>query len=177
MNEIWKEITGYEGYFEVSNLGNFRSKNRMVGYKTQGLRNYPGKPLLTETIVEGYQRIVLMKEGYRKRFMCHRLVAQEFVPNPENKPFVNHINGIKSDNRSVNLEWVTQSENEIHSHSILGNSMRGKTYPKRVRWISSGHISGSMNEVIRDLGVGCIEGLKKAIRANRPYHGFYFEFI
>lgn len=177
MNEIWKEIAGYEGYFEVSNLGNFRSKNRRVRYKTQGFRNYPGKSLLTETIVEGYQRIVLMKEGKRKRFMCHRLVAQEFVPNLENKPFVNHINGIRSDNRAENLEWVTQSENEIHSYSILGNSMRGKTYPKKVRCISSGHISNSMSEVIRDLGTGCIEGLKKAIKANRPYHGFYFEFI
>lgn len=56
MNEIWKDITGYEDYFEVSNLGNFRSKDRLVKYKTQGFRNYPGKALLTETIVEGYQR-------------------------------------------------------------------------------------------------------------------------
>lgn len=79
MNEIWREITGYEGYFEVSNLGNFRSKDRQVKYKTDGLRNYPRKSLLTETIVEGYQRIVLMKEGVRRRFMCHRIVAQEFV--------------------------------------------------------------------------------------------------
>lgn len=177
MNEIWKEITGYEGYFEVSNLGNFRSKDRQVKYKTDGLRNYPGKSLLTETIVEGYQRIVLMKEGVRRRFMCHRIVAQEFVPNPENKPFVNHINGIKADNRAENLEWVSQSENERHSHTVLGNSMRGKTYPKQVRWVLSGYVSESMSEIIRTLGTGCIEGLKKAIRANRPYHGNYFEFV
>lgn len=177
MNEIWKEITGYEGYFEVSNLGNFRSKDRMVGYKSSGIRNYPGKTLLTETIVEGYQRIVLMREGVRRRFMCHRLVAQEFVPNPGNKPFVNHINGIKSDNRAENLEWVTQSENENHSHSVLGNTMRGKTYPRKVKWSESGHISDSMNQVIAKLGTGCIEGLKKAIYAGRPYHGYTFEFI
>lgn len=177
MNEIWKSVTGYEGYFEVSNLGNFRSKDRLVGYKRSGLRNYPGKSLLTETIEEGYQRIVLMRDSIKKRFMCHRLVAQEFVPNPNNKPFVNHLNGIKSDNRSENLEWVTQSENEKHSHSILGNSMKGKTYPKPVRCIDSGVVYESINKAIQWLGTGCIEGLKKAVKANRPYHGYFFEFI
>ena len=72
--EIWKEIKGYEGYFEVSNLGNFRSKNRVIGYKYPGkTRNYPGKILKVESIFEGYTRIVLMKNHIRKRYMCHRL--------------------------------------------------------------------------------------------------------
>lgn len=104
MQEIWKEIKGYEGYFEVSNLGNFRSKDRIVKYKKDGIRNYPGKPLLTETILEGYQRIVLMKDAIKKRYMCHRLVAETFIPNPDNKPFINHLNGNRSDNRVENLE-------------------------------------------------------------------------
>ena len=89
--EIWKEISGYEGYFEVSNLGNFRSKDRVIRYKDNGTRLYPGKLLKTETIVEGYQRIVLMKKAIKKRYMCHRLVAQEFVPNPDNKPYYNPV--------------------------------------------------------------------------------------
>ena len=88
--EIWKDITGYEGYFQVSNLGNFRSLDRRIKYKNSGTRLYPGKPLLKETTLDGYQRIVLMKEAIKRRFMCHRLVAQEFIPNPENKPFINH---------------------------------------------------------------------------------------
>ena len=66
MEEIWKCIEGYEGYFEVSNMGNFRSKDRIIKYKSNGLRNYPGKSLKTETIVEGYQRIVLMKDGIKE---------------------------------------------------------------------------------------------------------------
>ena len=129
--EDWKEITGYEGYFEVSNLGNFRSKDRIIKYKQNGTRNYPGKPLKTETIVEGYQRIVLMKDGIKKRFMCHRIVAQEFIPNPNNKPFVNHIDGNPANNKAENLEWCTQEENEQHSVNTLGKTMRGKTYPKK----------------------------------------------
>jgi hypothetical protein len=179
-NEVWKEISGYEGYFEVSNLGNFRSKDRIIRYKTNGTRLYPGKPLKTETIVEGYQRIVLMKEAIKKRHMCHRLVAQEFVPNPNNKPYVNHINGNKADNRAENLEWVTQSENELHSHNVLGNTMRGKTYPKKViaTFPNGGDkvIFDSMSDAIKFLGAGCIEGLKKAISANRVYHDFKWEF-
>lgn len=178
MKEIWKDITGYEGYFQVSNLGNFRSKDRVIKYKNTGLRNYPGKPLKTETIVEGYQRIVLMKNAIKKRYMCHRLVAQEFVPNPENKPYVNHINGIKYDNRACNLEWCSQSENELHSYRVLGNTMKGKTLPRRVKCLNTGVIYNSMSELIREIKeTSCIEGLKKSIKNNRPYYGKYYTFI
>lgn len=177
MQEIWKEIKGYEGYFEVSNLGNFRSKDRIVKYKKDGIRNYPGKPLLTETILEGYQRIVLMKDAIKKRYMCHRLVAETFIPNPDNKPFINHINGNRSDNRVENLEWCTQSENERHSITILGKTMKGKTFPKKIKCIETGIEYNSMNELICKTKTGCIEGLKKAINAHRKYHGYTYEFV
>ena len=176
--EIWKNITGYEGYFQVSNLGNFRSLDRIIKYKSSGKRLYPGKPLLTETTVEGYQRIVLMKEGVKKRYMCHRLVAQEFIPNPEHKPFVNHINGNKSDNRVENLEWCTQSENELHGYRILGNTMAGKTFPKKVKCIETDTVFPSMLQAVAYIGKhACIEGLKKAINANRKYHNYTFIYI
>ena len=77
MNEIWKEIPGYEGYFEVSNLGNFRSMDRMVKYKNNGLRKYPGKPLKVEQMQDGYQRIVLMKESIKKLREFGRLAGNE----------------------------------------------------------------------------------------------------
>lgn len=176
MEEIWKDITGYEGYFQVSNLGNFRSLDRKVKYKKEGqLRNYPGKSLKTETIVEGYQRIVLMKKGVKKRFMCHRLVAQEFIPNPENKPYVNHINGNKSDNRASNLEWCTGEENVRHSFDILNHSMKRKTYPVKIKCVESGIIYDSMRQCILALGSkACSLGLVKAMNANRKYHGYTF---
>jgi hypothetical protein len=176
--EIWKDITGYEGYFQVSNLGNFRSLDRIIKYRNSGTRLYPGKPLLKETTLDGYQRIVLMKEAIKRRFMCHRLVAQEFIPNPEGKPFINHINGNKSDNRVENLEWCTQSENELHSFRALGNTMAGKTYPKEIKCVENDTIFPSMSQTIAWLGNhSCIEGLKKAIRAGRKYHNYTFIYI
>ena len=176
--EIWKDITGYEGYFQVSNLGNFRSLDRIIKYKNSGTRLYPGKPLLKETTLDGYQRIVLMKEAIKRRFMCHRLVAQEFIPNPENKPFINHINGNKSDNRAENLEWCTQSENELHSFRTLGNTMASKTYPKRIKCVETDTIFPSMLQTINWIGNNaCIEGLKKAINAGRKYHDYTFIYI
>lgn len=178
MEEIWKDIKGYEGAFEVSNFGNFRSKDRKVPCRWGGLRNYSGKPLKTETIVEGYQRIVLMKNAIKKRYMCHRLVAEAFIPNPNSKPFVNHKNGDKADNSVCNLEWCTQSENELHSHKELGNTMKGKTFPRKVKCLNNSTEYSSMSEVIRHIGdSACIEGLKKAIANNRPYHGNYYAFI
>lgn len=178
MKEIWKEIKGYEGAFEVSNLGNFRSKDRKVPCRWGGLRTYPGKSLKTETIVEGYQRIVLMKNAIKKRYMCHRLVAEAFIPNPDNKPFVNHKNGDKADNRACNLEWCTQSENELHSHRELGNTMKGKTFPRKILCLSDNVQYASMSGTIKSIGNNaCIEGLKKAIKANRLYHGKHYSFI
>lgn len=179
--EIWKEINGYEGYFEVSNLGNFRSKDRFVGSKYNKPRLYHGKTLKQEFISEGYTRIVLMKNSIRKRYMCHKLVAQAFIPNPDNKPYINHKNGIRWDNRASNLEWVTQSENELHSYRVLGNSMKGKTFPIKIECITLNTCFNSMSDTIKYLHskgytTACIEGLKKAIKANRLYHNHKFNF-
>lgn len=69
-NEIWKDIPGYEGYYQVSNYGNFRSLNRIIKYKNNGLRIYPGKTLLVEPTKDNYRRIVLMKEGVKKLDIC-----------------------------------------------------------------------------------------------------------
>lgn len=178
INEIWKEIPGYEGYFEVSNLGNFRSKDRIIKYKQSGTRLYPGKPLKVELMQDGYSRIVLMKEAVKKRYMCHRLVAETFIDNPNNLPQVNHKDGNRSNNCVSNLEWCTQSENEQHSVNVLGKTMKGKTAPKKVKCIETNITYNSMSEVIRWLqNKACVEGLNKAITANRKYHGYTFEFL
>ncbi len=176
--EIWKEIPGYEGSFEVSNLGNFRSMDRQVPSRWGGTRFYPGKPLKVEVMQDGYKRIVLMKDAKKKRYMCHRLVAETFIPNLDDKPFVNHIDGNRGNNCVENLEWCTQTENEQHSVNVLGKTMKGKTTSKPVKCIELDKTFTSMRQAVEFLGNrACNEGIKKAIVANRKYHGYTFIFI
>lgn len=80
----------------------------------------------------GYLAVALSDGKIQKAFSIHRLVAITFIPNPENKPCVNHINGIKTDNRAVNLEWCTQSENAKHSFRIGTQSNKGERHPSRI---------------------------------------------
>lgn len=100
MEEIWKDIVGYEGLYQVSNLG--RVKNNI-------------KLLSTKVVSSGYPSVMLCKSGKSKRQRIHRLVLDAFVPNIENKPNGNHIDGDKSNNLLHNLEWVTVSENSKHA--------------------------------------------------------------
>lgn len=104
--EIYKDITGFEGYYKISNLGNvFSVKRNLV------MKNTPHK--------DGYLQVKLTKESKRKCFLLHRLVAIYFIENPKNKLEVNHIDSNRVNNSINNLEWVSRTENQKHS-SLLG---------------------------------------------------------
>jgi hypothetical protein len=123
--EIWKDIQGYEGLYQVSNIGNVRSLNYSFKRKNGRIINIVGKVLKPSTQTKGYKFLSLCMNGNKKYFLLHRLVAKAFIPNLFNKPEVNHINGIKSDNSAGNLEWVTCLENMKHSYDIgLRNSAK-----------------------------------------------------
>lgn len=114
--EIWKDIRGYEGIYQVSSAGRVRSLDRTVHFSDGRFRKYKGQILKRESRTSsGYKQCILKVNGFSKYAYIHRLVAQAFVNNPENKPEVNHINGNKLDNTAENLEWVTASENDYHA--------------------------------------------------------------
>lgn len=117
MQEEWRDIKGYEGYYQVSNLGKVRSVDRITKTNQGGVRFARGKEIKQRpTATSKYQYVDLHREGKVKHFSVHRLVAQAFVPNPDNLPQVNHINEDISDNRSENLEWCTQKYNNNYGN-------------------------------------------------------------
>ena len=133
MEEIWKSVIGYEGFYEVSNQGRVRSVDRVVMQVINGVQTkclYKGRILKFTNDNSGYPMVTLSALGKIKTFRIHRLVADVFIENPESKKTVNHINAIKTDNRIENLEWATQLENNQHAiNTGLGKRTGRKGMP------------------------------------------------
>ena len=160
--ETWKDIQGYEGHYQISDMGNVRSLKS----------NKNLKPAIDK---DGYLLVGLWKDNKKKTFKVHRLVAQAFIPNPGNKPTVDHINTIKNDNRASNLRWLTQKEqmtdNEItkERNKKLGGSKTEKAVEKskkRVLCITTGEVFESTWEAARHYGIKNISGVSNAANPN-----------
>jgi hypothetical protein len=113
--EEWKDIDDFDGY-EVSNFGNVRGKDRLKKGR-HGLRLTNGQPMKQVFNKKGYPEVRFRKEGTHTK-LVHRLVAKAFVSNHDNKSQVNHIDGNKLNNRADNLEWVNNSENQLHAYKL-----------------------------------------------------------
>ena len=125
MIEIWKDIKGYEGVYQVSNLGNVRRVKLLKQYSDESKG--------------GYNVVNLCKDGNAKMKRVHRLVAEAFIPNPENKPCIDHINTDRTDNRVENLKWVTKQENSNNPLTIYHNILaQGKVMKPVVQMTKEG---------------------------------------
>jgi len=152
--EVWKDVPDYEELYQVSNLGKVRSLDRLVkgakglDYRIKGKTTKEAKNYL------GYIKVRLHKEGIRKEYSLHRIVAISFVLNIELKKEVNHIDGNKLNNAASNLEWCTRSENMKHAFRTGLVSNKGEDGPSR-------KLSNEDVLLIRASNDGCVKLSKR----------------
>ncbi len=142
--ENWKAVPGYEGYYEVSDFGRIRSVERIVNSSSRngGARRRPAKVLKQKKRSNGYKSVSLCREGEIKDVLVHRAVAAAFCDKPsEAATTVNHKNLHKDDNRALNLEWCTPSENSLHAvRSGAYVKFSGHENRKRIVCVETGYV-------------------------------------
>lgn len=168
MHEIYKDVKGYEGLYQVSNYGNVRALDRYNVDKNGKKKFYPGKQLKPDTVRKNhtsYYRVTLSKDGKIVRKQVHRLVAETFVENPENKECVNHVDNNGLNNHSINLEWCTHSENMLHAQKQgrlqASQSKAGTVRANKLRTEAINTIENSIGSTVNGYKVVAYKGFKK----------------
>lgn len=189
MREEWRAIPGYEGLYEISNLGRVKILPR-IRYDKNGVAYRVKEKIATQVIdAYGYPVVSMSKDGVHRAKTVHRLLAKAFIPNPENKRCIDHINGIRTDNRIENLRWATHHENAVNKfrlnnqvdwedRNISDESRHNFTHSQARAVIrSDGERYESIAEASRALGLKtsgmvsqCVRGLRDSVR------GFSFRY-
>ena len=177
-NEEWRDVVGYEGYYQVSSEGRVKSLKRTFIDKSGRKRTVKERILKPAFDGWGYLIVTLCACGKRKNLMVHRLVCEAFNDNRDEKPEVNHINEIKTDNRACNLEWCTRRENLTHgtrserSAKTLSKPICQYTLDEKIvkTW-------ASLTEVKRQTGFGQSHISQVANGKRKQAYGFIWKYI
>ena len=181
MKEVWKDIKGYEGKYQISNQGRVKSlifSNRQATFKKERI--------LKQRDNTNYYQVSLSKNNVVKQYLIHRLVAEAFIENPDNLPCVNHKDGNKKNNNINNLEWCNYSYNTKHSYNIgLQRVPKGENHwsygkpSKKRKKIKQYDLKENLikiwsyaNEIEKELGINA-NNIRNCCRGNRPAAGGY----
>lgn len=166
MNEIWRDIIGYEGRYQISNKGNVRFFDSRI---IIGQSKHP----------KGYKQVGLYKCGKSRSFLVHRLVAINFIENSSNFPQVNHIDGNKENNNAENLEWCSNSYNQLHRIKVLKYKPSCPEREVEMRDKQSHHVINkyrSVREASRQTGINCNSIYNNCHQLSKSAGGFRWNF-
>ena len=181
--EVWKAIPGYEGIYEVSDIGRVRSVDRIVTYCDGTEHLHKGRILKAAPDKNGYYRVVLSNVRHVNRIV-HRLVAMAFIPNPNNLPFINHKDENKQNNRVENLEWCSEEYNVNYGTGLARRIKNQRNSPSQSKPIAQYTKDGrkvaeylSINEAVRQTGMKK-DTISRSVRGLQKYcHKYYFRAI
>lgn len=178
---MWKDVVGYEDLYSVNELGQIKRKHRIWIREEDGAKITINEMIMKTRVLRGYETIGLTKDHIQLTKPVHRIIAKAFIPNPENKPEINHKDGNKLNNSIENLEWVTESENTLHAFRLgLRKTTDGGT-SKSVAKLNPNtkeilEIYPSLRELDRTTSFLRKE-VSLACRNGRLYKGYCWKFI
>ena len=183
-SEIWKPIIGYEGIYEVSNLGSVRSVDRYLDCKIKNVNKHlwKGRIISQQKRKDGRLTVALYSHSKRKRMLVHRVVAEAFIPNPNNYPCINHKDENPANNKVENLEWCTQKENIHHAFKTgLSHKQEPNTGPLCKEILvyfpnDTQAIFPSTMEIERRLNIPH-SVVSKYATTGKEYKGMYFRYV
>lgn len=176
MKEVWKDVSGFEGIYEVSNFGRVKSCERVIMRSNGRPMNFPEKVMTPSVNHKGYEIIDMQNHGKRSGGFVHRLVAKAFIPNPENKKTVNHKDGNKRNNHVDNLEWMTNLENMRHGFEkgLLTNKYASESRKRKVAQIGTEGVVVNVFDSIQEAeDITKIYNISAVCRGVRPRAGGY----